>query len=55
MSVEFNQKKEQPKEQNETDAEISMKFLEEYQQLVRKYGRDFAQGEIHIVKVDFIK
>ena len=38
-----------------TDAEISQEFLEEYRKLVKKYGRDFAQGEIHIVKQEFIQ
>jgi hypothetical protein len=42
------------KEVKKTDAEISMEFLDEYKKLVRKYGRDFAQGDIKIVKMEFI-
>jgi hypothetical protein len=44
----------QPVLNNDLEAEISLKFLEEYRALCRKWKRDFVQGEIHVVKVDFI-
>lgn len=39
--------------ENKSDAEIDELFLEEYKTLTRKYNRDFAQGQIQIVKVQF--
>lgn len=41
-------------EESESDAAISLEFLEEYKKLVAKYKRDFMMGEIHIVKVEKI-
>ena len=38
---------------DKTDAEISEEFIAEYRKLCRKYGRDFVQGEIHVVKLEF--
>jgi len=45
---------EDKKKQGETDAQISLEFLEEYKKLCKKYKRDFMQGEVHIVKVEFV-
>jgi uncharacterized protein (DUF2164 family) len=47
-------KPELKEEVKKTDAEISMEFLTEYKKLVRKYGRDFVQGDIKVVKMEFI-
>lgn len=43
----------EPKLEEKTDAEIDELFLEEYKALTRKYNRDFAQGQIQIIKVQF--
>lgn len=43
----------EPKLEDMTDAEIDEMFLEEYKTLTRKYNRDFAQGQIQIIKVEF--
>ena len=47
-----NTKKASDKEEDKIDADISLEFLEEYKKLVKKYKRDFMQGEVHIVKVE---
>ena len=39
----------------QTEAEISMEFLEEYRKLVRKYKRDFQQTPPQIIKVEFVE
>jgi hypothetical protein len=46
-------KVERPITEGKTDAQIDQMFLEEYKNLTRKYNRDFAQGQIQIVKVEF--
>jgi len=51
---ELNYKEEiAPLIEEKTDAEIDAEFLEEYKKLTRKYNRDFTQGQIQIVKVQF--
>jgi len=50
-----NTKKISDKEEDKIEADISLEFLEEYKKLVEKYKRDFAQGEVHIVKIEKIK
>lgn len=32
---------------------ITEEFLEEYKKLCHKYNRDFVQGEIHVIKVNY--
>jgi len=36
-----------------TELEITEEFIEEYKKLCKRYKRDFVQGEIHIIKVNF--
>ncbi len=38
-----------------TEAEISQEFLQEFDKLVRKYGRDFQIPPPQLVKVEFVK
>ena len=54
MIEEFNYKKEiEPLIKKQTEEDISLEFLNEFRKLCRKYNRDFVQGEIHIVAVNF--
>jgi len=41
-------------EANNTESKQSLEFLEEYKKLVSKYKRDFAMGEVKLIKVDFV-
>lgn len=36
-----------------TEADISLEFIEEFRKLCHKYKRDFVQGEIHVIPVNY--
>lgn len=43
----------EPLIKKQTEEDISLEFLEEFRKLCRKYNRDFVQGDVHIVAVNF--